>query len=162
MESLTWTDERGPIPSGSRVVVSGCGRIAGLVLGVPAAVVVCLVLGQPWWWGVIVWVAAFAIGSAVGRGTARMVVYRMEFTRSSVRLVRPRSTRTVAIAAVEDINVQHSADGEHTSVQLTYARSVAVTTVAITNRFDPTLAGRLTEVLGPGVRVRETNTVQDP
>jgi hypothetical protein len=161
VESVTWTDERGPIPAGIEVG-RGFGCITGTVFGGVAALVLCVGLGLSWWWAVFSWLAAFSLGSTIKRSLVRMVVYRMEFTRSSVRLVRPTSTRTVAIAAVEDINVQHSADGEHTSVQLTYARSVAVTTIAVTNRFDPTLAGRLTEVLGPGVRVRETNTVQDP
>jgi hypothetical protein len=159
VDSLTWTDERGPIPAGVGVG-RGCGVVTGTVLGGATALVLCVGLGLSWWWAVVSWLAAFSLGSTVARGMARMVVYRIELTRTEVRLVRARSTRTVPVAAVTDIDVVHSVDDEHTTVQLTCARSVAVTTVAVTNRFDPTVAGRLAEVLGPGVRIQETHTVR--
>ena len=45
---------------------------------------------------------------------------------------------------------------------LTYGMAMGTTTVAVTNRYDPTVASTLAELLGPGVRIRQSNPVEEP
>lgn len=173
MDSLTWTQERGMLPPGSPAASvayrRGCGHVTATVLGTLMAIVLSLILGLSWWWAIASYLGAFLLGAAIGRGIERRIVRSMVFTPSAVRIVRSTSAPVVDIARVVQIDVLHSigpVDDRRTMVRLTYDKPPAGPIVGVTvgatvgvgvvNRYDPGLAGRLAQLLGPDVPIRET------
>ncbi|MEU6715115.1 hypothetical protein ABZ897_26930 [Nonomuraea sp. NPDC046802] len=160
MDSLTWTQEQSLLPEGAWLA-RGCGCAGGIVVGSVTAVVLWLGLGLEWWWGVAAWVVAFALGRTAGRALQRQLqLTHMAFTPSQLRLTSMTSSAstTVDLAELIEINVRHWGETV-TTLEVRFAKSShLVRTVSVTNRHDPTLAGRLAELLGPGISIQETTT----
>ncbi|RBQ17770.1 hypothetical protein DP939_23175 [Spongiactinospora rosea] len=138
-----------------------------MAVGILAAVIVWWGLGLEWWWAAAAWATCLVLGSMCGRAVSKLVIDRMEFTRTQVSLTSSTSSTTVDINTVIDIEISHWVEtAEHglTTLSMSYGHPGVVKTVSVTNLHDPTLAGRLAQLLGPQVLIQETTTkqVKDP
>jgi hypothetical protein len=103
-------------------------------------------------------------GALFGALAGRREVHAAEFTRRQVRLVSAVGSRTVEIADLTEVVVEHSGDTEtgyaRTSLRLRWRGE---TGVKLVGDFDPELVRSLGRVLGPGRRVKETwNDLEPP
>jgi hypothetical protein len=103
-----------------------------------------------------------AAGAVIGIVAGRREVQPVEFTRRHVRLMSRVSSRTVKVADLTAVAVEHSGDTDEgytmTSLRLAWPDGGT----EVDGFRDPTLASSLTELLGPGVQVQEEYTKLKP
>ncbi|MBC6463223.1 hypothetical protein [Actinomadura sp. HBU206391] len=149
-ETLTWsaTHERSGCLAGALA-----GLSAGMIIMVAPALMFSLQASA-----LFLIVGIFVAGGAlVGTFAGPREVHAAEFTRRRVRLVSAVASRTMEIADLTEIAVEHSGDTEtgyaRTSLRL---RWPGETGVRLVGHFDAELVRSLGRVLGPGRHVEET------
>ncbi|GII28609.1 hypothetical protein [Planotetraspora mira] len=154
-ETLTWTSRSRSLG----LLQTGCGCF-------PVGMILCTVLyvitpldGTPLLYllGLVI-----ATGAVIGLVGGRTEVHTAEFTRRQVRLVSKTVTRTVDVADLTSLTVEHSGDVDQGYDETTLGVTWPDGTERIGGVHDPTLASSLTEWLGPRVAVQEQWKELDP
>jgi hypothetical protein len=147
-ETLTWTSKSRDLG----FLQTGCGCF-------PIAMILCLVLYLITPLDdtslLVVLGLMLATGGVIGIVAGRTEVYTAEFTGRQVRLVSKTVTRTVDVADLTALTVEHSGDVDQGYDETTLRVTWPDGTEVIHGIHDPTLAPSLTELLGPEVEVRE-------
>ncbi|WP_203884414.1 hypothetical protein [Planotetraspora kaengkrachanensis] len=110
-------------------------------------------LGSTWLF--VVLALMMVIGAVIGVVGERTEVHTAEFTRRQVRLVSKTVTRTVDVADLSSLTVEHSGDVDDGYDETTLGVIWPGGTEKVRGVHDPALASSLTELLGPGVAVEE-------
>ncbi|GAA4591861.1 hypothetical protein GCM10023194_52230 [Planotetraspora phitsanulokensis] len=146
-ETLTWTSKAHGFG-----FMTGCGCF-------PFVAILCMILSVvtplEGTWLIVVLALLIVTGAVVGIVAERTEVHTAEFTRRQVRLVSRTVTRTVDVADLTSLTVEHSGDVDQGYDETTLGVTWPDGTEKIDGVHDPALASSLTELLGPGVAVRE-------
>jgi len=155
-ETVTWHHVAGR---------GGCamGGLAGLTAGTIAGVAVFVAFSASTAWTFALVVLCIVAGAVLGVVAGRHEVHTAQFTGERVRLRSTIATRTVPVAELAAVTVDHSGDTD-AGYQQTSLRLVLPdgSEVVLKDRYDPTLAGSLSRLLGPTIQVEEKRQPLEP
>lgn len=148
-ETVTWHHVAGR---------GGCapGGLAGLTAGTIAGVLAFVIFSTPPAWTFALVVLGVVVGAVLGAVAGRHEVHTARFTSEQVRLRSKLATRTVPVADLTAVTVDHSGDTD-TGYQQTSLRLAIPdgSEVVLKDSYAPTLAGSLAQLLGPTIQVQE-------
>jgi hypothetical protein len=148
-ETVTWHHVAGR---------SGCalGGLAGLTAGTIAGVAVFVIFSASTVWTFALVGLCIVAGAVLGVVEGRHEVHTAQLASEQVRLRTKLTSRTVRVADLTAVTVDHSGDTDagyqHTSLRLALPDG---SEVILKDCYAPTLAGSLTQLLGPTIQVEE-------
>jgi hypothetical protein len=148
-ETVTWHHVAGR---------AGCalGGLAGLTAGTIAGVLAFVIFSTPSAWTLALVVLFIVAGAVLGVIAGRREVHTAQFTSEQVRLRSKLTSRTVRVADLTAVTVEHSGDTDsgyqQTSLRLALPDG---SEVVLKDGYHPTLAGSLTQLVGPTIQVEE-------
>ena len=148
-ETVTWHHVAGR---------SGCalGGLAGLTAGTIAGVLAFVIFSTPSAWMFVLIGLFIVVGAVLGVVEGRHEVHTAQFAGEQVRLRGKLTSRTVRVADLTGVTVDHSGDTDagyqQTSLRLALPDG---SEVVLKDSYAPTLAGSLIQLLGPTIQVEE-------
>jgi hypothetical protein len=148
-ETVTWHHVAGR---------GGCalGGLAGLTAGTIAGVLAFVIFSTPPAWTFALVALFIVAGAVLGVVAGRREVHTAQFTGERVSLRSTTATRTVPVAELAAVAVDHSGDTDagyqQTSLRLALPDG---SEVILKDCYAPTLAGSLIQLLGPTIQVEE-------